>query len=170
MYITISILYKNGGIPIILVLCNFLRKFMVSDKKSHRAFRTHTTLYIRPIREIFHFHYLPKLYFGFNFDIFLVASQPVTVMCWAPPACCVTTPLVNAPVCPAWMVPAATPVSQTPTGSATPRGVWSATVMSLDPKTCSVMRAGCAPVWRGSWGTSVTPVRTGAMGSPPRHA
>ena len=27
-----------------LVLCNFLRKLMVSDKKIHRSFRTHTTL------------------------------------------------------------------------------------------------------------------------------
>ena len=27
-----------------LVLCNFLRKFMVSNKKIHRALRTHTTL------------------------------------------------------------------------------------------------------------------------------
>ena len=29
-----------------LVLCNFLRKLMVSDKKIHRAFRTRTTLSI----------------------------------------------------------------------------------------------------------------------------
>ena len=33
-----------GGIPIMLVLCNFLRKLMVSNKKIHRALRTHTTL------------------------------------------------------------------------------------------------------------------------------
>ena len=49
-----------------LVLCNFLRKLMVSDKKIHRAFRTHTTLYTKPIREIFHFHHFPKLYIGFK--------------------------------------------------------------------------------------------------------
>ena len=34
-----------GGIPKILVLCNFLRKLMVSGKNIHRAFRTHTTLF-----------------------------------------------------------------------------------------------------------------------------
>ena len=33
-----------GGIPKMFVLCNFLRKLMASDKKIHRAFRTHTTL------------------------------------------------------------------------------------------------------------------------------
>ena len=49
-----------------LVLCNFLRKLMVSDKKIHRAFRTPTTLSTKPIREIFHFHHLPKLYIGFK--------------------------------------------------------------------------------------------------------
>ena len=45
-----------------LVLCSYLRKLMVSDKKIHWAFRTRTT----PIRESFHFHHLPKLYIGFN--------------------------------------------------------------------------------------------------------
>ena len=33
-----------GGITKLLVLGNFLRKLMVSDKMIHRAFRTHTTL------------------------------------------------------------------------------------------------------------------------------
>ena len=32
------------GIPKMLVLCNFLKIFMVSDKTIHKAFRTHTTL------------------------------------------------------------------------------------------------------------------------------
>ena len=31
-----------------------------------RAFRICTTLYTKPIRENFYFHYLPKLYIGFN--------------------------------------------------------------------------------------------------------
>ena len=31
-----------GGLPKIFVLCNFLRKLMVSVKKIHRAFGTHT--------------------------------------------------------------------------------------------------------------------------------
>ena len=46
-----------------LVLCNFLKILMVSDKTIHRPFRTHTTLYkTKPIRENFNFHHLPKLY------------------------------------------------------------------------------------------------------------
>ena len=57
----ISLWENSRGIPIMLVLCNFLRKLMVSNKKIHRALRTRTTLI-----EIFHFHHLPKLYFGFN--------------------------------------------------------------------------------------------------------
>ena len=32
-----------GGIPKMLVLCNFLKILMFSDKMIHRAFRTHTT-------------------------------------------------------------------------------------------------------------------------------
>ena len=34
----------GGGIPKMLVLCNFLKILMVSDKMLHKAFRTHTTL------------------------------------------------------------------------------------------------------------------------------
>ena len=45
----------------------FSEKLMVSDKKIHRAFRTRTNLYTKPIREFFHFHHLPKLYICFNF-------------------------------------------------------------------------------------------------------
>ena len=39
-------IYGNifGGIPKILVLYNFLKILMVSDKMIHGAFRTHTTL------------------------------------------------------------------------------------------------------------------------------
>ena len=41
---------------------------MVSDKTTHKAFRTRTTLIKqKPIREIVNFHYLPKLYIGFNY-------------------------------------------------------------------------------------------------------
>ena len=40
---------------------------MVSNKTIHRALRTRTTLMKQlPIREFFHFHHLPKLYFGFK--------------------------------------------------------------------------------------------------------
>ena len=53
-----------GGILNTLILCNFLKTVMVSDKTIHKAFRTHC------INEIpFQFHYLPKLYIGFNFEV-----------------------------------------------------------------------------------------------------
>ena len=39
---------------------------MIFDKMIHKAFRTPTNLLTKPIGEIFHFHYLPKLYIGFN--------------------------------------------------------------------------------------------------------
>ena len=69
-----------GGIPKILVLCNFLRELMVSDKKIHRAFRTHTILYIlKPISDFFFFFFfffiftiLPRLYNGFNIGNYFV--------------------------------------------------------------------------------------------------
>ena len=39
---------------------------MVSDNKIHRAFRTPKTLSTEPTRGNLDFHYLPKLYIGFN--------------------------------------------------------------------------------------------------------
>ena len=50
---------------------------MVSDKTMHKAFRTHTTLLTKPITEIFHFRYLPKLFIGFNVfsSLFLVKDN-----------------------------------------------------------------------------------------------
>ena len=42
------------------------RYTLTSDKMTHRAFKTHATLYTRPIREIFDCYYLPKLYQNFN--------------------------------------------------------------------------------------------------------
>ena len=39
---------------------------MVSNKKIHRAWELIQLLWTIPIREIFHFQHLPKLYFGFN--------------------------------------------------------------------------------------------------------
>ena len=64
----ISLWENSRGHPDNVVLCNFLRKLMVWNKKIHRALRTPTTLMnnIIPIREIFNFHHLPKLYFGFK--------------------------------------------------------------------------------------------------------
>ena len=38
-------LWENSrGHPDNVIFCNFLRKLMVSNKKIHRALRTHTTL------------------------------------------------------------------------------------------------------------------------------
>ena len=42
MYITLSENFRWH--PEMFVLCSFLRKLMVSDKKIHKAFKTHTTL------------------------------------------------------------------------------------------------------------------------------
>ena len=42
-----------------------------------------------PIREIFHFHHLPKLYFGFKRSVIcmgLLISRP-SVFVWGPEAC-----------------------------------------------------------------------------------
>ena len=61
-----------------LVLCNFLRKLMVSNKKIHRALRTHTTLMNNTHWRNFHFHHLPKLYFGFN--VFYCATAFVKII------------------------------------------------------------------------------------------
>ena len=55
-----------GGIQKIQFLCSFLKILMVSGKLNHGPFRTPTTLYTKPIREIFNFHYLPKLYIDFQ--------------------------------------------------------------------------------------------------------
>ena len=66
-YVHNSMVLKiSGHSENVIVLCNFLKILMVSGKMIHRAFRTHKTLYPKPIREIFHFHYLPKLYIGFH--------------------------------------------------------------------------------------------------------
>ena len=46
---------------------------MVSEEKIHRAFRTHTTLWTKLIRENYHFHHLPKLYIGFNDNNLIIA-------------------------------------------------------------------------------------------------
>ena len=39
---------------------------MVSDKTIHKALELKQLCKQKPIQEIFHFHYLPKLYIGFN--------------------------------------------------------------------------------------------------------
>ena len=44
MYITLWYNFFGGGVSKMLVLCNFLKKLMVLDKKIRRAFRTLTTL------------------------------------------------------------------------------------------------------------------------------
>ena len=53
---------------------------MVSDKTIHKAFRTHTASSKKPIREIFHFHYLPKLYIAFLNNLSMVSFMDVWYM------------------------------------------------------------------------------------------
>ena len=65
-YVHNSMVEFSGASKKKLVLCNFLRILMVSDKIIHRAFRTRTTLQTKAIREIFNLHYSPKLYIGFK--------------------------------------------------------------------------------------------------------
>ena len=50
---------------------------MVSDKTLPRAFSTHTILQTKPIREIFHFYYLPKLYIGFKDPKFYLIDSSI---------------------------------------------------------------------------------------------
>ena len=63
MYVHNSMAEFSGASENVSFICNFLKKkLMVSDKKIHRAFRTHTTLQTNRIREMFYFDHLPKLY------------------------------------------------------------------------------------------------------------
>ena len=50
-YVHNSMVKFLGGIPKMLVLCNFLKILMVSDKTIHKAFRTHTTLKQNPLEK-----------------------------------------------------------------------------------------------------------------------
>ena len=71
MYINLWIKF-SGASPKILVLGNFLKILMVSDKTIHKACRTHKTLYnsVNPLAMIFFFfYYLPKLYIGFKVKV-----------------------------------------------------------------------------------------------------
>ena len=63
-YVHNSMVKFSGGIPKMLVLCSFLKMLMVTDEMIHMAFRTHTTLYTKPIRENYNFHYLPNYTFA----------------------------------------------------------------------------------------------------------
>ena len=55
--------WGGGGHRKSISFMQFLKILMVSDKTIHKAFRTHTTFFFN---EMFNFHYLPKLYIGFN--------------------------------------------------------------------------------------------------------
>ena len=52
-YVHNSMVEFSGGIPKKLVLSNFLKILMVSDKTLLRAFRIHATLSTKPITEFF---------------------------------------------------------------------------------------------------------------------
>ena len=50
-----------------VVLCNFLKILMVSDKIIYKAFRTHKTILKQnPFDNFYFLHYLPKLHVGFK--------------------------------------------------------------------------------------------------------
>ena len=70
MYISLWEIYRRASrtIAIILVLCNFCyEKLWFQTKRFTSALRTHDNSYEQYcIREIFHFHHLPKLYLCFN--------------------------------------------------------------------------------------------------------
>ena len=69
-YVHNSMVILIGASTKMLVLCNFLKILMVSDKMICRAFRTRATLYKQtPIGELYNFHYLPLLYIGFNLHL-----------------------------------------------------------------------------------------------------
>ena len=62
-YVHISMGEIIGGIPIILVLCNFLRKLMVFEQKDSQGFENSYNSYETiPIREIFSFSPFTKNY------------------------------------------------------------------------------------------------------------
>ena len=62
MYVHDSMVRFFGGIPKMLVLCNFLEILTVSDKTMELI-----QLYKQnPLEIFFNFHYLPKLYIGFK--------------------------------------------------------------------------------------------------------
>ena len=67
----INIWSNSRGHPKNFVLCKFLKILMVSDETICKAFRIRKTLETKPIRENINFHYLPKLYIGFNIIITL---------------------------------------------------------------------------------------------------
>ena len=70
-YVHISMERIIGGIPIILVLMQFSEhKIDGFEQKDSQGFDNSYNSYATiPIREIFHFHHLPKLYFGFKLFI-----------------------------------------------------------------------------------------------------
>ena len=63
----ISLWENSRGHPDNVSFMQFSMKIDGFEQKIHRALRTHTTLMNNThVREIFHFHHLPKLYFGFK--------------------------------------------------------------------------------------------------------
>ena len=82
MYISLWENYR--GHPIILVLCNFLQKiWWFRTKRFTGLWELIQLLWTIPIREIFHFHHLPKLYFGFNIlNIIILLNVQLTSFLW----------------------------------------------------------------------------------------
>ena len=64
MYIS---LWEHQGIPIVSLMQFSTNMWSFEQKDSHALWDLCNSYGTVPIREIFHFHHLPKLYFGFNF-------------------------------------------------------------------------------------------------------
>ena len=87
-YVHISMGRILGGIPIILVLCNFLMKIDGFEQKDSQGFENSYNSYETiPIREIFNFHHLPKLYFGFKISIEIFIYTVVASLIFLPVTC-----------------------------------------------------------------------------------
>ena len=63
----ISLWENSRGHPDNVSFMQFSTKIDGFEQKDSLGLRTHTTLMNNTHREIFHFHHLPKLYFGFKY-------------------------------------------------------------------------------------------------------
>ena len=76
MYITLWKNFRGHPENVTLFVHSFLRKLMVSDKKIHRAFRTHTTLFKQnPLHlQTFLIFTLYPNCIGFNHSVYFVKA------------------------------------------------------------------------------------------------
>ena len=62
----ISLWENSRGHPDNVIFIQFSTKIDGFEQKDSQGFENSYNSYEIPIREIFHFHHLPKLYFGFK--------------------------------------------------------------------------------------------------------